>query len=150
VTLYYLDSSVWVKRYLIEAGSHWIQNLFDHHEACACCSLGYVEVSAAIARQQGVRQISPDRQRILRRDLLVDWNEMLQVSLDPGVIQLAADLAWEHKLRGADAIHLAAASQLRDQAARRSLDLVLVTADAELIRAANEFKLVVTNPAELT
>jgi predicted nucleic acid-binding protein len=58
-------------------------------------------------------------------------------------------VAWEQKLRGADALHLAAAQQLREQALQRSLDFVLVTSDIELIQAAQELHLVATNPAEL-
>ena len=137
MTLYYLDSSVWVKRYLTEAGS-------------VCSVLGYVEVLAAIARQRGVRKIPPGRQEDLKRDLLGDWEEMLHVPLEPTVLRQAADFAWQHRLRGADAIHLATPRQLQEQAVRRSLDFVLLTADSELIRAAQELQLVVYNPAELT
>jgi predicted nucleic acid-binding protein len=59
-------------------------------------------------------------------------------------------LAWEQKLRGADAIHLAAARQIGNQASRRSLEFVLVSADNELLRAAKSFELAVTNPAVIT
>jgi uncharacterized protein len=145
-TLYHLDSSAWVKRYLTESGSASVRNLFDRKEPFASCPFGYTEVSAAIARQQGVRQISPDRQRILRRDVLADWNEMIHVPLDPDVIQHGADLAWEHKLRGADAIHLAAAYSLKNSLAGRSVSLVLATADRELIAAAQFCQLSVFNP----
>lgn len=147
MTLYYLDASAWVKRYLTESGSTVVRKLFDNKEPFACCPLGYTEVSAAIARQQGVRQIAPDRQRILRRDLLADWKEMLHVPLDPDLIQVAADFAWEHKLRGADALHLAAAHWLKDSLVAKSASLVLVTADLELIAAAQVRRLPILNPA---
>ena len=150
MTLYYLDTSVWVKRYLTEAGSVWIRKLFDLKEPFACSELGYVEASAAIARQRGIGKISPDRQEDLKRNLLADWEEMLHVPLGPNLMHQAAELSWQHKLRGADAIHLAAAWQLQNQVSRRCLDFVLLTADAELIRAAQELHLAVTNPAELT
>ena len=149
MTLYYLDSSVWVKRYLTESGSDWIRKLFERKEPCACSLLGYTEVSAAIARQQGVRQISPDRQNILRRDLLADWNEMLHIPLEPNVIQMAVDFAWEHRLRGADAVHLAALHWLNESLAARSVSLVLATSDQELITAAESRHLAVINPAEV-
>ena len=107
-----------------------------------------MEVAAALARRDTARHAVPVA--VLQAQLTAEWNAMLQFEINGAVFEQAALIAWEQKLRGADAIHLAAASQLRDQAARRSLDLVLVTADAELIRAATEFELVVTNPAELT
>ena len=73
---------------------------------------------------------------------------MLHVSLDPGVIQLAVDLAWEHRLRGADAVHLAAAQWLNDSLAARAASMVLVTADSELIAAAESRSLAVVDPAK--
>jgi predicted nucleic acid-binding protein len=66
------------------------------------------------------------------------------------VYEQALSLAWEQKLRGADAIHLAAARQIGNQASRRSLEFVLVSADNELLRAAKSFELAVTNPAVIT
>jgi uncharacterized protein len=150
MTLYYLDPSAWVKRYLTEAGSSWVRNLFDRGEPFACCVLGYAEVSAALARQSGVRQIPSARKEMLRRDLWADWNEMLQVPLNLDIIQGAANLAWGHKLRGADAIHLAAVQWLHHSLLRRFASLVLVTADAELLQAAQELAFTVTNPAEVT
>ena len=146
--LYYLDSSAWVKRYFAEAGSSWMRALFARGGNLASTALGYVEVAAALARRDTARHAVPVA--VLQAQLTAEWNAMLQFEINGAVFEQAALIAWEQKLRGADAIHLAVASQLRDQAARRSLDLVLVTADAELIRAAMEFELVVTNPAELT
>lgn len=146
MTLYYLESSAWVKRYLTESGSTSIRSLFDRKEPFACCPLGYTEVSAAIARQQVVRQISPDRQRILRRHLLADWNEMLQVPLDQEVIQLAANFAWEYKLRGADAVHLAAGEWLKDSLVMHAATVVFISADAELVTAAETRQFPVLNP----
>ena len=74
---------------------------------------------------------------------------MLQFEMTNSLYEQALRVAWEQKLRGADAIHLAAAQQLHEQASRRSLDFILVASDTELIRAAQELDLIVTNPAEL-
>jgi uncharacterized protein len=144
--VYYLDSSAWVKRYLTELGSPWVQRLFAQKEPLACCPLGYTEVAAAIARQQGVQKISPDRLRILRRDVLADWKEMLQAPLDSAVLALATEFAWDLKLRGADAIHLAAAHSLQQSLAAHSLSLTLVTADLELLAAAQQRQISVLHP----
>jgi hypothetical protein len=64
---------------------------------------------------------------------MTEWDAMLQVEMDTRVFEQAASIAWKQKLRRADAIHLAAASLLRNHAIERSLDLVLVTSDIELI-----------------
>lgn len=150
MTLYYLDTSAWVKRYLTEPGSGWMHQLFERRESFACSPLGYIEALSAISRQQGVRQIPSQRQELLREDLRSDWNEMLHVPIDSEVIQRATRFSWEYRLRGADAIHLAAAHWLKESITARSLLLVLVTADAELIRSAEELGLTVTNPVEFT
>lgn len=146
MTVYYLDSSAWVKRYLSEPGSPWVRRLFDRKEPLACCPLGCTEVAAAIARQQGVQKISADRLRILRRDVLADWSEMLQVPLDPAVFQTAAEFAWDLKLRGADALHLAAAHSLQESLAPSAVSLTLVSADLELLAAAGRRQISVLNP----
>jgi len=52
MTLYYLDSSAWVKRYYRETGTAWIENLFAERQPVACASLGVVEVTATLARKQ--------------------------------------------------------------------------------------------------
>jgi predicted nucleic acid-binding protein len=124
MTLYYLDSSAWVKRYLTEPGSAWIRALFERDEPFACCLIGYTEVSAALARQSA----------------------MLHVPVDAEVVRLAANLAWEHRLRGADAIHLAAMQWLRESLASYPGSLTVVTADAELVAAAAACRFSVLNP----
>ena len=60
----------------------------------------------------------------------LDWSE-----LDEGLAQRAGDLAETHRLRGADAVHLAAAEELADE------ETVFVTADAGQRAAARELGL---------
>ncbi|MBM4033980.1 MAG: type II toxin-antitoxin system VapC family toxin [Planctomycetes bacterium] len=51
MTVYYLDSSAWVKRYCQEPGSAWIAALFAQNPNLACCALGIVGVTAALSRK---------------------------------------------------------------------------------------------------
>lgn len=60
---------------------------------------------------------------------------MLQAPLDAAVFQTATEFAWDLKLRGADAVHLAAAHSLQQSLAPRSVSLTLVSADLELMAA---------------
>ncbi len=143
--LYYLDASVWVKRYFAEAGSAWMHTLFRREVTLASTVLGHIEVAAALARRSRPGTSLP----ALQQQLLTEWGSMLQFELTSSIYEQALLLAWERKLRGADAVHLAAAHQLQQQASRPSLNFVLVTSDTELIRAAQEWQLAVTNPAEL-
>ena len=145
--LYYLDASAWVKRYFAEAGSAWMHTLFAREESSlASTVLGYVEVAATLARRtKPAVPLLP-----LQHQLQTEWDDMLQFELTGSVYTQALQLAWAQKLRGADAVHLASARQLRDETERRSLHFVLVTSDAEIIRGAKSLGLSVTNPAELT
>lgn len=144
--VYYLDSSAWVKRYFSEAGSAWVQGLFKHEVSLAGTVLGYVEVAAAIARR--TRPVVPLAD--LQHQLATEWNEMLQLQITNHIYEQGLRAAWDYKLRGADAIHLAAARQLHSYVFRRSIEFVLVTADQELINACKELRIPVTNPNEVT
>jgi hypothetical protein len=144
--LYYLDASVWVKRYFAEAGSAWVHSLFHREITLASTILGYLEVAAALARRSRPGSSLP----ALQHQLTTEWNDLLQWELTSHVYDQALQIAWDHKLRAADAIHLAAARQLQEQAGRRALDFVLLTADLELVGAAQQLQIAVTNPATIT
>jgi predicted nucleic acid-binding protein len=141
--LYYLDASAWVRRYFAEAGSAWMRTLFQREVTLASTPLGYIEVVATLARRSRPGASLPALQTQLR----TEWEDMLQFEISTTVYDRALWMALDQKLRGADAIHLAAAQQLRDQtAARHSLDFVLVTSDGDLLQAARNLQLAVTNP----
>lgn len=144
--VYYLDSSAWVKRYFAEAGSTWVHALFSREITLSTTILGYIEVAATLARRARLGSSLP----ALQHQLMTEWNDMLQMEITSNIYDQALRLAWDQKLRGADAIHLAAARQLRDQVSRRSLEFVLVTADDELIEAAEEMQIPIANPIEIT
>lgn len=144
--VYYLESSAWVKRYFAEAGSVWVHGLFRREITLATTVLGYIEVAATLAR----RSQSGSLLSALQHQLMTEWNDMLQMEITPYIYEQAVRVAWDQKLRGADAIHLAAAQQLRDQVSRRSLEFVLVTADDELIEAAKKLQITLTNPNKIT
>ncbi len=59
--IYYLDASAWVKRYVQEAGTDWILELFGKRPAFASASLGYIEVSATLARKRRAGEIDEAR-----------------------------------------------------------------------------------------
>lgn len=60
MSVFYLDSSAWVKRYIQELGSARIHNLFDRGERIACVSLGYVEAVAALSRRLSEENLARD------------------------------------------------------------------------------------------
>jgi predicted nucleic acid-binding protein len=60
VTLFYLDSSAWLKRYFLEPGSDWMTRLFQSGNLMASSVLGHIEVASALARQQVPRKSDED------------------------------------------------------------------------------------------
>jgi predicted nucleic acid-binding protein len=149
VTLHYLDSSAWVKRYFLEPGSEWMLNLFQSQEQLASSSLGYVELVSTLARRSGGRKHAVWAEVDVRTLLDEHWREFVEMPLEMPVLQLAKSLAWAKRLRGADAIHLAAADVLRQRLAKHAMNLTLVTADLEMAAAARSIDLDVINPTEI-
>lgn len=109
---------------------------------------GYVEVAATLARQR----VQGDTTSALGGDiwarLAADWLDITALDVDEPVIRLAAGLARDKRLRGADAIHLATADLLRHRVAKHRVGVVFVTADAELIAAARTIDLTVFDPSK--
>lgn len=50
--IYYLDASVWIKRYYREMGTDWIETLFANNPPISCASLGLIEVLATLVRKR--------------------------------------------------------------------------------------------------
>lgn len=105
--LYYLDASVWVKRYYVEAGTSAVADLFSAEEA----------------RDSSIQS--------LKRD----WARFVQVQVSDEILDRAGRLAREFALRSADAIHLASALSAAESLAGSEHHLILATCDRELSRA---------------
>lgn len=146
-TIYYLDSSAWIKRYFDESGSRWISSLFAKGEVLASSFLGYVEVAAALSRQSHRQNVASANASGLHSVLDADWRGFLKLNLDEAVVGNAVALAWQVRLKGADAIHLAAANRLQMGLASHSTRMVFVTSDAELNAAARSIDIHVIDPA---
>src|SRR3972149_1005611 len=104
---YYLDASAWVKRYYQEKGTGWVQDFFSRSQALACSSLGFVEVTAMLARKRKAGEIDSPHLENKIRELEADWDNFVQILFTTDVVNSAANLARELALRGADAVPLA-------------------------------------------
>ena len=111
---YFFDTSAVVKRYVVEAGSGWVNGIIRSAvisgERVQLSSLTRVELVAAIARRRRGGTISPvDASLILgqfRRELSRVFRS---VALTYQMIGTAMDLAEKHALRGYDAAQLSSA-----------------------------------------
>lgn len=117
----YLDASALVKRYVEEPGSDLVVELMDRAAVYKMCRVGFVETVGAVGRAGG-----PGDVEAMKRD----WPSVDVVEVDRVLAEHAAALAVGHRLRALDALHLAAALALADDAP------TFVTWDRDLHRAA--------------
>jgi uncharacterized protein len=142
---HYLDASAWVKRYSQEIGTVWIQNFFAQNPTIVCATLGLVEVTATFSRKHRGRQITVDQLNQIRQYTQTDWANFTQIQLVETVMQEATRLTSQLALRGADAIHLAAATTFQNRIDATD-SLIFITADQELITAAQVIGMGVIDP----
>lgn len=147
---YFLDSSAIVKRYVSEIGHAWITNLCDPAQGhdLFIAQVALTEVVATLCRKAREAAIS-----VADRDTLID--SFRQDSLSAYVIlavtsetyTYAGDLCRAHTLRAYDAVQLASALALRDEAAASNAPTpTFLCADNALLRIARAEGLSVENP----
>jgi predicted nucleic acid-binding protein len=115
----YLDTSALVKLYVNEQGSATVRELVEAASAVATSKVAYPEARAALARsfREGLLQ-EKDYRRVVAA-LQYDWTRYLALDVSDSLAWFAGELAEKHRLRGFDAIHLAAALTLKTQVKSR-------------------------------
>lgn len=108
-----VDASVWVSALVpgdthYEAGSRWLRHVERDEEEIAIPALALPEIAGAIARRTGDAELG--RKAV---SLVLRWPGLRVVPLDAGTGEIAAEVAAQYRLRGADAVYLAAARALR-------------------------------------
>ncbi|MCL4858839.1 MAG: type II toxin-antitoxin system VapC family toxin [Caldilineaceae bacterium] len=138
---YFFDSSALVKRYIVEAGAAYVNSaLTDRLASRFIAHLTLAEVTAAM-----VRRLTSDAAAAAIARFVLDIDlVLLTVNMDNELVEDAVALIQLHKLRGCDALQLAAA--LRVFASGYYPDLVFVCAGDELNRAAVAEGLAAENP----
>lgn len=150
MTTYFLDSSAIVKRYRDEVGSAQVLRLFESGDRMIASRLAVVEVVAAFARRAKTGAISDEQVGEVARALETDLRELFEViELETAILTRSVDLIRMHKLRAADAIHLACALKPAGRFTTRAV-MVFVSSDMELNAAAANEGLKVLDPQRET
>lgn len=102
-------------------------------------------MAAALAKAVRVDALTREEALASLRVFREEWPDLVRVRLTEVVIARADALAWEHGLRGYDAVHLAAASLWQDA---MSEQVTLSTFDRRLWTAAGRVGLAL-HPADL-
>jgi uncharacterized protein len=126
MALVYFDSSALVKLVIDEAGTELAIDLWDGCDAVLASRLAYPEVRAALAALARNHDLDADQLTSAEDAWERYWAAVRSVELTPAVERRAGDLAGQHGLRGADAVHLASALAIGDP------DLVVAVWDRRL------------------
>ena len=112
MALVYFDSSALVKLVLDETGSDVAAALWNACDAALSSRLSYPEVCAALAAAARNHDLTDSEATAAADEWEVFWSSMRPIELSADVEQVAGELAVVHRLRGADAVHLASALAL--------------------------------------
>lgn len=129
----YLDASALVKRYVAEAGSADVEALIGEAQAIGTAVISRAEVAAALARAARVGLVAREAGAKALQAFSADWEHLVRLQLGEPLAARAAGLAWEHGLRGYDAVHLASALAWSEALGEA---IAVATYDRELWRGA--------------
>jgi predicted nucleic acid-binding protein len=135
----YLDTSALVKRYVIEPGSDQVNQATANAETAGTVIITRTEVAAALARAIRIGALKQADALANLQRFRSDWHDLARVQVTENLIARADVLAWEHNLRGYDAIHLAAALVWQEALGE---PITLATFDEQLWQAAEREGLV--------
>ncbi len=144
------DTSALAKRYIRETGSSWVEVACDFTSGniLYIAEVTPVEIVSAIVRRRRGGTLTTQFARTalaqFERDLGHDY---LILDVTSTEFQSARALAEKHGLRAYDAVQLAIAAHLNRRQLAAGLPIItLVSADAELLAAAQTEGLFVENP----
>jgi predicted nucleic acid-binding protein len=137
----YLDTSSLVKLYLTEAHSGDVRGWSEDAEIVATCRVAYPEMVSALTRRYRGGDLSTTDYKLLVKTFSADWEHYAVVDFD----EIAAGrFAKLHGLRGFDAVHLAAAKQLKSS--QPNISVAFSSFDGDLNKAAAAERLTVLEP----
>jgi predicted nucleic acid-binding protein len=129
----YLDASALVKRYVVERSSRETIALSVAADMIATSIITRVEVAAAFAKAARIRLLTGERADSARQSFAADWPNLVRVPVTDALVERAETLAWDHGLRGYDAVQLASALSWQDSV---GTEILLATFDRQLWEAA--------------
>ena len=111
--MYVVDASVWVSRFVKqdvhhEASEKWLGELILRDEPLIAPGILLPEVAGALARRTGDSELA---RRVVAS--IVKLPALRVIDIDRNLARLAATLAADLRLRGADALYVATAYRLR-------------------------------------
>lgn len=110
----YLDASALVKRYVAEAGSAKVAAAISQAVVTGTTLVSRAEVAAALGKAVRVKALTQEEALAALQVFRNDWVDLVRIQVTEMVIARADLLAWDHRLRGYDAVQLASALAWQD------------------------------------
>jgi predicted nucleic acid-binding protein len=135
----YLDASALVKRYVAEPGSTAVNEAIIGAEVVGTAIISRAEVAAALAKSARMKVLSSADAAASLHAFRQEWLDLVRVQVTELVVSRADMLAWDHQLRGYDAVQLAAASIWQEA---MDAPVTVATFDQHLWSAAEQIGLI--------
>lgn len=105
----YLDASAAVKRYVTEPGTVEVQQAIEESSMVGTGLISRAEIVAALAKAVRMGALLPGEAEAAVEAFRTEWSDFIRIQITEALVVRADSLAWQHGLRGYDAVHLAAA-----------------------------------------
>ena len=149
MSIFFLDSSALVKRYMPETGTAWILSLTSNsaRNDIVISQITSVELISAFARQYHDKEIKLPIFQFFRQLLTLHTQNQYQVlALSNTIVAKAFDLHETHRLRAYDSVQLASAIVLQTRLSAGNRSMSFISADIRLLQAAAAEGLTIDNP----
>jgi predicted nucleic acid-binding protein len=107
----FFDSSALAKRYVEEKGSERVQAILSSASTLAVSVICIPEIVSALCRRRRERKLSTEEYQNAKASLLSDIDDATIIGITQEVVAQAVALLEQFSLRGADALHVACASE---------------------------------------
>lgn len=131
----YLDASALVKRYVAEKGSNLLIRAMTAATVIATVTISRAEVAAALAKAARLGSLTTAEARLSHRLFQSEWPDIMRLQVTEQLLDQAEAAAWEHGLRGYDAVHLGAAIRWQEMSDH---PVHMMTFDRHLWQSARE------------
>lgn len=113
----YLDTSALIKLYVEESKTEEVRDAAEEAKAVAVSEIGYVEARSALSRKEREGFFSAEEHDKAVDQLERDFQEVyLSRTVTGTIVARAGDLTRQYALRAYEAVHLATALKLREEA----------------------------------
>lgn len=147
----YFDASALLKRYSQESGTDLVNEVFRHVPAnmMTCSTLGLLEIISILVRKRNDGRLGQElfEQAMTEfREEIIEREDFLTTSVDDNLLLSSLSLIVQHNLNSTDTLILRSALNLQQTLRAQAHDLILLTADKRLGRAAQLEGLTVVDP----